>query len=165
MVPARKNAGSSEDTIHFSVLDEFRPRTVNPPKEITQDSWGSRYLIIAAILCLAAIPYFADEIGFLCALLHAHAGDADSQHMVAQHFLQGVGITQNKEHASKWFRRASDNGDHRAGYNLALSHVHRTHESLQPGEAEVLIKRAADAGLEEAIYALEYTCAGGKCRR
>lgn len=93
----------------------------------------------------------------------AKLGDVDSQLIVGERYYFGEdGVTQDYQEAGKWFRRAADQGNADAQYNLAVLYE-KGHGVEQSNENAVKwCKLSAEQGCLEAQLALGNYYDGGK---
>ena len=74
----------------------------------------------------------------------AEAGDASAQLQLARQFADG-GVP-DLVSAAKWFRRAAEQGNTGAQYNLAVRHLNGQGVDQDPAEAVKWLRKAADQG-------------------
>ena len=107
---------------------------------------GSRHLLLAAVAvvlgAIAGAPVAAETgkkrsiylKGVVCRLSHsapevaellpkAEAGDPASQYLLASKYRLGLGIPKDPEKATKWIRRAAENGYAEAEIDLGIMHL------------------------------------------
>ena len=85
----------------------------------------------------------------------ANAGDAHAQYNLGVFYDKGMGVTQNKVEAAKWFRKSADQGIADAQYNLGLYYYQGVGVTQNKEKAARLFRKAADQGDSEAKEALE----------
>jgi hypothetical protein len=87
-------------------------------------------------------------------LARATAGDVDSQMRLAGIYAKGDGIPQDFGEASKWLRRAADQGNGRAAFYLGISYHRGQGVPQDDAQAVLWYTKAAAHGDAEAEYAL-----------
>jgi TPR repeat protein len=112
---------------------------------------------IAALMSLSAVAQTLDTLPFNKKLALAKAGDEEAQVAVANAYESGKGAKLNKVEASKWYGRASDQGNAEAQYKLAtLFHEGAPGLKKNPERAAKLYAAAAKQGHIEAQNWLGY---------
>ena len=81
---------------------------------------------------------------------HANSGDAKAQVELALRYLHGDGVTENKNTAGHWFRKAARQGNPKGMLYLAYMHE----QAGDYTEAEIYLARAAERGNAEAMERL-----------
>ncbi|XP_037078233.1 secretory immunoglobulin A-binding protein EsiB-like [Pollicipes pollicipes] len=131
------------------------------------DSWLCLVLQVLAVAASVALTYWCyyyfDHFHFHVSRAYAHLGHTEAQHVLGQRYLHGRGVEKDHEQAMAWFRKAADDGHPHASYNLAVGHLQGLTDVLEPGEAQKMIKHAADNGVEEAIDMMRSSCVWGDC--
>jgi TPR repeat protein len=82
--------------------------------------------------------------------LPAEQGDADAQSFLGYFYANGIGVTKDIKEARKWLRKAAEQGEVKAQYNLALSYD----EAQDYKSAVEWYRRAAQQGFVWAQFKL-----------
>lgn len=132
--------------------------------EITYTNW--QIVLMVSLVLLMGYVIYEYEYVHVCALkFYANIGDKDAQHILAQRYYLGRGVTRNKTLAFYWFKEAAKQGHPHASYNLGVAHIQGFHRLERKGEAHELIKHAAKVGVKEAEHVLKTACSKGECDR
>lgn len=104
----------------------------------------------ADALRLAGNSKFAEAYALLLPL--AERGERKAQYIVGESLYWGTGVTQDRQAAFKWYRKAADAGLPEAKFNLA--HAYKNGAGVAPNRArfEPLVRAAADAGYDKAQH-------------
>jgi len=120
------------------------------------------------LLCIALILLYFCYFHFHVFHYHvtrgyAHLGHVEAQHLLGSRLLKGHGVLQDHGEAMKWFRTAADAGHPHAAYNLAIGHLSGYKTDVEEGEAHLLVRHAAENGVEDAWEVLDHLCSTGQC--
>jgi S1-C subfamily serine protease len=80
----------------------------------------------------------------------AESGDVEAQFILAVHYFNGQGVTQDYTEAAKWNRRAADQGDANAQFNLGFLYAKGEGVTQNNLEAYVWLSLAAARGYTNA---------------
>ncbi|MBQ9776558.1 MAG: sel1 repeat family protein, partial [Lentisphaeria bacterium] len=70
-------------------------------------------------------------------------------------FQNGYGVTENKQEAVKWYRKAAEQGDAKAQYNLGNCYYFGNGVTENEQEAVKWYRKAAEQGDAKAQYVIE----------
>jgi len=111
----------------------------------------------AVLMSLSAVAQTLDSLPFNKKLALAKAGDEEAQMAVADAYGSGKGVKLSKVEASKWYGKASDQGNAEAQFKLAtLFHEGAPGIKKSPDRAAKLYAAAAKQGHIEAENWLGY---------
>lgn len=81
-------------------------------------------------------------------LKKAEAGDIDAQHDLASAYYWGEDIAENHAEASRWYRKAADNGHAASAFRLGRMYIDGEISKTDPREAALWFTKALACGLE-----------------
>lgn len=101
-------------------------------------------------------------------LKKAEAGDIDAQHDLASAYYWAEDIAENHAEASRWYRKAADNGHAASAFRLGRMYIDGEIPKTDPREAARWFTKALACGLElQEIRCISYTLADvfyyGRC--
>lgn len=91
------------------------------------DSWACiafQVFLVIAVFSLAYYAYYYFEHMHVSVIkAYANLGYDSAQHELANRYLHGSGVERHPEKAMEWFKKAADQGNPNAAYNLAVGHL------------------------------------------
>jgi len=91
----------------------------------------------------------------------AKSGDVDSQTMLGEMYLDGIGVEQNTKKAYFWIQKAANSSDREAQYLLGFMYENGIEVKQNISQAVTWYEKAASKGDTMAMYNLAYIYKNG----
>ncbi|TSK05100.1 MAG: sel1 repeat family protein [Geobacter sp.] len=113
-------------------------------------------IVVLVALVLSALPALGfDGVDIAAVKKQAEAGNAEAQSKLGVLYSSGVGISQDKKEAVRWYTKSAEQGNALGQYNLALMYLKGEGGLAEdPVKGRDLLRKAADQWLAAAQYDL-----------